>query len=387
MTDERLTKAIDALHKGDPHTSIELLESLIESEIDEDVDALVYLGIAYVQAEMPEKAVEVLQQAEEMIEEDSIVSMFLGRALRILERFEEAEDHLRRSIRLDCTQSDPWIDLGWILYARTRYGDAAWILEDAVELFPDNLELRGLLALSYYRLGDFTSGAEQWAEMHRIEPAFMSAISNYAYLMLIQNRPYEAAPFVGRAITLAPEDYRSLILLGELRFQSGEHEGARDCLCKVLEEDPENVEALSSLGVLAHHMRNYEASQKYLEQAEKLVTDETSSWHGLCFAYSKIGKNHLFLDCLVRWAKADPGAAAPWVELAVEYDRRGLLEHSRNAWRVVFELRRYVKVSCRECASEMKMIYDSIEGFDIYQDQVCENCGSLIRMPAGLSSS
>lgn len=388
LTNERLKRAIAALQNGNPHISIDLLESLLQSEIDDDddINALVYLGIAYVQAELPEKAVDILQRVEEMTEEDSIVSMFLGRALRILKRYDEAEEHLRRSIRLDSSQPDPWIDLGWILYSRTLYGDAAWALENAVGLFSDSLELRGLLALCYYRLGDFASGAHQWAEMHRIEPTLMSAISNYAYLMLIQNRPYEAAPFVGRAITIAPDDYRSLILLGELRLQSGEHEGARECLSRVLKDDPENVEALSGLGVLAHHMCNYEASREYLELAESLVNDETSSWRGLCYAYSRMGKTSSFLDCLVRWVRADPGAAAPWVELAVEYDKQSLLEHSRNAWRVVFELRHYVKITCGMCSAHLRKIYNPVEGFDIYQDVICEKCGALIPMPAGLSS-
>jgi cytochrome c-type biogenesis protein CcmH/NrfG len=384
LTDERLEKAIEALEEGEPLEAVQMLESLAQSDED-DANVLVYLGIAYVQSEMPKKAVDVLQRADELIEEHSVVSMFLGRALCILGRYEEAEDELRRAIRLDPAQPEPWIDLGRTFYSKKEYGEATWVLEDAVEKFPENLELRGLLALSLYRLGDFTTGAEQWAAMHRLEPTFMSAISNFAYLMLIQDRPYEAAPFVGRAVTLAPEDYRSLILLGELRFQSGEHEGARDCFVKVLKEDPENVEALARLSVLAFHLRQPDLSNHYLKKAEEAVSEETGSWRGLCYAYSKTGQTRDFLDCLVRWTKSDPGAAAPWVELAVEYDKQGLLEHSRNAWRVVFELRRYVKITCNRCDTNAKKIYDSVEGFDIYADIVCPKCGTLIKMPAGLS--
>jgi tetratricopeptide (TPR) repeat protein len=212
----------------------------------------------------------------------------------------------------------------------------------------------------------------------------MAAISNFAFLMLLQDRPYEAAPFVGRAVTIAPEDYRSLILLGELRFQSGEHEGARECFVKVLDQDPDNVEALARLSVLAHHQRHPTVCQEFLRRAEDSVQGETGSWRGLCYAYSKTGRIREFLDCLVRWSKADPGAAAPWVELAAEYDRQGL-EYSRNAWRVVFELRGYVKISCKECGSNPKKGYDKVEGFDIYTDVVCPKCGALIKMPAGLS--
>ncbi|MFX1368270.1 MAG: tetratricopeptide repeat protein [Promethearchaeota archaeon] len=384
MTDKRLEKAIEALEEGKPLEAVQMLESLAQSDED-DADVLVYLGIAYVQSEMPEKAVEVLQRADDLIEEHSVVSMFLGHALRILGRYEEAEDELRRAIRLDPGQPEPWVDLARTFYSMNEYGGAVCFLEDAVEKFPQNREMRGLLALSLYRLGDFTTGAEQWAELLRLEPDLMSAISNYAYLMLIQNRPCDAEPFVGKAVTLAPNDYRSLILLGELRFQSGDHEGARECFLKALEDDPENVEALARLGVLAHHLRQPNLVHQYLEKAEAAVSEETGSWRCLCYAYLETGQTRNFLDCLVRWSESDPGAAAPWVELAVEYDKQGLLEHSRNAWRNVFELRRYVKIACSECHTCAKKTYDSEAGFDIYADIVCPKCGALIKMPFGLS--
>ena len=92
-----------------------------------------------------------------------------------------------------------------------------------------------------------------------------------------------------------------------------------------------------------------------------------------------------FTDCLIRWTGADKGAAAPWVILAVEYDRLGKLEPSRNAWRMVFELRGYVKIRCPGCEKEVRNPYDSNLGFDIYQDRTCKECGTMIKMPPGLA--
>jgi len=91
-----------------------------------------------------------------------------------------------------------------------------------------------------------------------------------------------------------------------------------------------------------------------------------------------------YVDCLIRWTKADKNAAAPWVVLAAEYDNQGKLEYSRNAWRTVFELRGYVKIRCLDCKSEIRLPYDSVKGFDVYSDRVCDSCGSKIRMPLGL---
>ncbi|MHA2082083.1 MAG: tetratricopeptide repeat protein, partial [Candidatus Thorarchaeota archaeon] len=201
----------------------------------------------------------------------------------------------------------------------------------------------------------------------------------------IQERIFEAAPFVGRANIVDSEDYRAQILLGELRFQSGEHDGARECFQRVVDDDPVNIEALSRLAVLANLVRDTKTCQNYLERAEAQLGRDPESWRGLCGIYPLLGMNEKYIECLVEWTRADPGAAAPWVALAFKYDKQGKLEHARNAWRVVFELRGYVKIQCGECGTEARPLYDETAGFDIYQAIVCSECGAKINMPAGLA--
>ncbi|MHA2354786.1 MAG: tetratricopeptide repeat protein [Candidatus Thorarchaeota archaeon] len=377
--------ALDALEEGRPNDAIVILEPMVDDALDDEADILVYLGIAYVQTEQPRKAVEVLERAEDLVEEHCVLSMFLGRAYRALARFDDAEDELSRSISLDPDTPEPYADLGWVLFKKGEYAKTVKTLASACEAFPEEPDIRAIYALSLYRLGDFTAAAVQWGLMHRQEPEFMSAVSNYAFLMLTLRRSYEAVPFVGRANTLAPEDYRSLILLGELRFQSGEHEGARECFLKVLDQDKDNVEALSRLAVLYHHLLDKKASDEYLQRAESLVGQAPENWRGLCYALSAMGRDEDFVNCLIEWTRVDPTSAAPWVALAKHYDRTGKLEYSRNAWRVSFELRDYVKILCDACGSEFRLPYDGTVGFDIYSKRICHRCGKTISMPAGLA--
>jgi Flp pilus assembly protein TadD len=345
---------------------------------------MVCLGIAYVQAEIPEKAVEILRRADELVEQHDVVELFLGRALWALGKLVEAEDRVREAIRLDPTQPEAWIDLGRILYQNHEYKEALHHIESALEQFPDEVSLVFLHALILYRMGDFTYATEQWAKVHRLEPYLMSGISNYAYILLLQHRSFEAAPFVGYANTIDSDDYRSLILLGELRFQSGDHEGALECFGKVLDKDPINIEALSRLAVIAKNARDDKLSREYLSRAEMELGRDPESWRGLCFAYPLLGMCEEYLDCLIQWTQADENAAAPWVILAAEYDRRGKLEYARNAWRRVFELRGYVKIRCMHCHHEIRLPYNEVNGFDVYSPQVCKSCGETIYMPAGL---
>jgi len=384
VSEEIIKSAMQALEDGLPHDAIDALEPLVEED-DENVDALVCLGMAYVQAEMPAEAVKVLEQAAELVEQHYVVELFLGRALWALGKVDYAEDKIREAHRLDSSEPEVWLDLARILYRKHEYREAMGYLQQSVEQFPDELGLRGLYALTLYRLGDFTAATEEWAKVHRLNPDLMAAVSNYAYLLLIQERIFEAAPFVGRANIVDSEDYRAQILLGELRYQSGEHDGAKECFERVVDDDPVNIEALSRLAVLAHLARDADSCQKYLERAEAELGRDPESWRGLCGVYILLGMSEKYIECLVRWTQADPGAAAPWVTLAFEYDRQGKLEYARNAWRTVFELRGYVKINCGGCGTEVRLPYDETVGFDVYQAFLCQECGAKINMPAGLA--
>jgi tetratricopeptide (TPR) repeat protein len=384
VTEEIINSAMKALEEGRPLDAIEMLEPIVDDD-EIEVDALVCLGIAYVQAEMPAKAVTVLEQAAELAEQHCVIELFLGRALWALGKTDYAEEKLREAHRLDSSEPEVWLALTRVLYKKRDYREALSFLEQALEKFPDELELIGLYALTLYRLGDFTAATAEWGKVHRLNPDLMAAVSNYAYLLLLQNRFAEAAPFVGHANDVDPSDYRAQILLGELRFQSGDHEAAIECFKRVVAEDPVNIEALSRLVVLAHIQHDPDASRQYLERAEAELGKNPESWRGLCGVYPLLGMNDKYLECLVHWTEADPGAAAPWVSLAYEYDRQGNIEHSRNAWRVVFELRGYVKIKCCDCGSESRVQYDKTDGFDIYQALVCQSCGAKINMPAGLA--
>jgi len=383
VSKEALESAKTALEESRPKDAISVLEPLIEYDY-ENVDALVFLGMAYVQAEMPKKAVKVLEHADELVEQHCVVELFLGRALWALGKLHSAEDRIREALRLDPCEPEPWVDLGRILFQKREYRQALNHIEKALKEFPEELGLVFLHALTLYRLGDFSYATDEWARVHKIQPYLMAGISNYAYLLLLQERTEEATQYVGYATTLGPDDYRALILCGELSFQNGDYQQSLECFGKVLDDDPINIEALSRMAVIAHKQGDEKSFREYLSRAEMELGRDPESWRGLCGAYPLLGMCEEYLDCLIRWTKMDKKAAAPWVILAAEYDKQGKLEYARNAWRIVFELRGYVKIRCQKCKTEVRLPYDYIRGFDVYSPRVCDSCGAKIRMPLGL---
>jgi tetratricopeptide (TPR) repeat protein len=383
LNEDEVRKASKAIEDGRIDEAIRILEPLM-NEDNPDPDSLVYLGIAYVQAERPEDALDVLNRAEELIEEHCVVSLFKGRALRAIGLQEEAVKELERAIRLDSEDPEAWIELGKALYSLGNYGEAARILEEAVVLFPDDPSLIGTYALALYRLGDYVRATEEWARLHELEPELMAATTNYAYVLTLQGRMDEALPIIEKACSDDPMDYRSQILKGIVHLDRGEKESATTVFLKVLESDEDNIEALSRLAVLAHERGDTQQCDEYLNRAKTQIGSALECWRGLCFAYSHLGWTEEYIACLKNWTHGDPGAAAPWIALAIEYHRSGKTQEAYHAWNESFKRRGYVRISCTKCGRDVCIDYSEKKGFNPYEEQFCTNCGTTIEMPSGL---
>ncbi len=382
MIDDGIRKAMVAIEEDRIAEAITILEPLAKG-YEPDPDALVYLGIAYGQADRPPEAIKVLRRAQEMVEDHSVVSLFLGRALRGIGKLVDAEEELRQAISLDPDEAENWSELGKLLYDKGNYREASKTLEEALLLFPEDLSLRGTYALTLYRLGDFTQATVEWDIIHQLNPDLLTATANYAYTLLLQDRIVEAAPLIESAFSRHPTDYRSLVLKGIMTLRNGSNDEARGYFETVLEMDPDNVQALARLAIICHQEGELDNCNKYLDSAELHMDSSTECLRGLCYAYSELGWKSRQLDCLLKWTRNDPGAAAPWIALAIEYDKMGNEEKALRAWQKTLDLRGYVRINCKECGHSVRHDLDFYTDIDPYKDVNCEKCGTTIMMPKG----
>jgi tetratricopeptide (TPR) repeat protein len=384
LTDLNLDTALEALDQGRFEEAAFILEKLIEFE-GEDPELLVYLGIAYVQSENPQSAVDVLERADELVEEHCIVSLFLGRALKALDRLDEAEAQLRRAIRLDAGVSEAWLDLANIYYTRSEFGTALEILKEALDEFPRYAPLRGLCATTYRRLGDYSAETKQWITLLKLQPNSFFGVWNCAYSLLIQERANEAKKYIELAGNMSPDDYHYLILESELSMLNNDYERAKKYLNKVINRDPHCVPGLARLAVIAHRNESISECESYIERVQIEMNDKPRKWWALQYIYSRMGWESQLIDCLLEGTKEDFGAAGPWIQLANIYSKKNMWENANSAWIKSFELRKYVKIHCDQCDHNIRTPYYPHFGFDFNEQQSCPKCNRIIEIPQGLA--
>ncbi|XP_049865583.1 protein O-mannosyl-transferase Tmtc3-like [Pectinophora gossypiella] len=259
-----------------------------------------------------------------------------GDILIKLNRTKEAQEVYERALLYDSGNPDIYYNLGVVLLEQGKASQALAYLDKALELEPDHeqallnsaillqelgaADLRHLARQRLLKLLDkdatnervhFNLGmvcmdegdaecAERWfrAAVH-LKPDFRSALFNLALLLADRRRPLEAAPFLKQLVRHHPDHVKALVLLGDIYINSVKDlDAAESCYRRILELEPDNVQALHNLCVVAVERGKLAIAEECLTRAAALAPTE------------QYIQRHLAVVRARRVAAATPAAAA-----------------------------------------------------------------------------
>ncbi|XP_053600141.1 protein O-mannosyl-transferase Tmtc3 [Plodia interpunctella] len=235
-----------------------------------------------------------------------------GDILIKLNRTKEAQEVYERALLYDSGNPDIYYNLGVVLLEQGKASQALAYLDKALELEPEHeqallnsaillqelgaADLRHLARQRLLKLLDkdgtnervhFNLGmvcmdegdaecAERWfrAAVH-LKPDFRSALFNLALLLADRRRPLEAAPFLKQLVKHHPDHVKALVLLGDIYINSVKDlDAAESCYRRILELEPDNVQALHNLCVVAVERGKLAAAEECLSRAAALAPHE-----------------------------------------------------------------------------------------------------------------
>lgn len=94
----------------------------------------------------------------------------IGKGYSVLGKDTEAEEHFRRSIKIDGTKDEPHYFLGVLFRGQKRFSDAKAQFESAIRLNPNNSRAYGNLGLMFLERGFLDDAERAFREALRIDP-------------------------------------------------------------------------------------------------------------------------------------------------------------------------------------------------------------------------
>ena len=159
-----------------------------------------------------------------------------------------------------------WVRLGGLYFDNRKYDEAVKVMDEAIQLFPDDFTVNLILGLSLAQ----------------------------------NNRSSDAKPYLKKAVDLNPSDVNALSAYGFTLSQLKENEEAVKYLTKALKISPDDVNLLGTLGLIYDGLENWEACDSTYEKA--LSLDSTNALVNNNYAYS-LSERGIKLDKALKMAE------------------------------------------------------------------------------------
>ncbi len=167
------------------------------------------------------------------------------------------------------------------------------IIQNKVELFPDDIEAHANLAKEYVKLGRMDEAISEYKHILELDPAQYNYIQQIG---LIHNQKGEydrALKYYKQYAAHFPKEYISFTRIGDLYKSMGNHEQAKSFYEKALLIEPEKVSVLCDLAGITFDLGHFEDAFKQYQKAlmvSKIPKDSAEVYHALQSFYELNGQ-------------------------------------------------------------------------------------------------
>lgn len=393
---ETFNEACQKFNQGDYDAALKGFLSVLEVN-PEDIDALIYVGLIYINKKQHDQAIASLEKAVKLKGDPQMLAVAwnnLGCALQAKDRLDEAINAYSEATRLNPKMSEAFFNLGNALLMKgmqaERLGDAKGAAEayqqavkayeqvialfsarleqkvdekhlaiaikdafamlsaskydQALERFKavamrrcDQPEVHSNLGHCYLRLGARDKAIESFAQAVGLAPQKASYHADLGLALLEAGRVSEAIPVLEKAVKLGESSPEVSYALGLAYEQKGRLADAEIAYKRATELNPQFWDAHVALGELYERQGVYDkALNSYLLAAA--LKPQPSLFNNIGRLYFLQGKQNEAIQYFSRALKEDPGFVVARQNLAIAYREIGEHEKAASEWREILKL-------------------------------------------------
>jgi len=191
-----------------------------------DANALILAGVNLLSAGRPERALALLDEAEQIEPLNIEITVHRIGALCDLERFSEAEECFYLGQQIDPEYPELYLAMGTTLQKNGQRERAVWCLREAARLDPTLPRVRAHLASAYADLGRAERARQLYLQELRVDPGDADTLLDLGDLLVDMARPDEAGEKFRRVLELDASNADAHFALGDLAYDAGDLAGA-----------------------------------------------------------------------------------------------------------------------------------------------------------------
>ncbi len=221
-----------------------------------------------------------------------------------------------------------------------KINTAKQILNQAINIYPDNIEILSLLTDIYLQSGELKK-AENLLKKLIKNPKFKKKDKAYyllARIELTKGNLDKAKDYLEKAFKLNKKSSQIYVLLGEIYKQKKEYEKAEKIYLEVLKKNPNNFEALNRLFQLYVDTDQYEKAKEIIDKLATLNPSGKDVLLKQFYLYLKLKKVNELIPKLEKLAKSHPNDPEVLMILGMAYESLNKFEKAEKIYEKVLNL-------------------------------------------------
>jgi len=344
---DRYAYAHSALNANHPELTLNVCNDIL-SKNQEDSQALIYSGEAYLQLDETDKGLDFLTRATQVAPHLSEAWLALAEAQKKIYPLKTVIETLENASQAVPDSSQIHFALGDLYLQENAPTLALPNLQSAVELSPDNPQILVSYGLALKMLGHLEESQEVLSKAFGLDPKFPGLAQAYANILVDLGSLEEAiAPLEMQLNSKSVNDpapylvyARCILTLNKLGSTTNPPLKALIALNEVLQIDPELAEAKAlTAEALTANGENELAFQAFREALDTSLTEDKVWFERLSFGFgcvaSSIGKHDIAIAALQEAGQVNPNNPAIFIALSDAYSSANLPEDAMRSARNV----------------------------------------------------
>lgn len=264
----------------------------------------------------------------------------LGSAYLELGRYEEASSELKAAVSIDQSQAAAWKALGQALRRKLEFDGAVDAYRRAVELNPNDNEMRNGYATLLIEARDPERAIEESKKVLMRDPANAAAQMNIGYAYLKTGEFDKAEKAYRAAVTDDPKSPAAHYDLAIALKMKDQLEAAQNELRAAVELDPSLAEAHYTLGITCWQLGDFSATKQEMKAAIAVRPDYAEAHNMLGIVLKQSGDLDGALSELREAIRLDPTNPGPFNALGQILRIKGDKQRSEEAFAMGARLKR-----------------------------------------------
>jgi tetratricopeptide (TPR) repeat protein len=304
----------------DYSSAITTFKKIIEINAGNDA-AQLGLGNVYIRMMNWKEAIAPLEKAVELNPENKDAYFQIALAHQELREFDKAVEAFKKFIATNPQQPfEAYSRLGLSQMELEQYADAVISFQEALKGSPEDVNITYKMAQSYEKSGQLEQAAETYYKLAEISPKSARLYYNTVINMYNSAKmPENAAAAARKMIELNPNDLDALFNLGFMLVQMNKYTEAIEVLDKVIALNPDMEYAHLNKGFSFYSLKQYSKAIEAYSETVELFPENADAWMFLGMSYMQIKAWEKGVDPLRKAMELRPESGNAYYNLAICY--------------------------------------------------------------------